>query len=480
MRFHPRLPTRPALAAALFLIVISPLSQAQTVAQLDRLVFTPTLLPEGGEAPLSTGESAFSPESLGSAQGVDPYAPPAALETTALQRHLEAVVELELEDGPYSPELFEALYSLGLAHQQRGEHEEAIEVLARAEHISHVNSGLFNEDLMALVESQIASQIALGRLEDAKDRQEYLVYLAERFYGAGDLRTVPAQTRLAGWNYQQFQRQVRFEAEGLLMLNSHFGTEKAAREEGFLSLFEAQRGYLKSIRTLTVNGAWEDRRLYDMERRLIESYYLQALHDDILADPLRFILHADLDEVRYDKRKESNRNLAFNLGVDAYNRMMDYVEKSPTGNLKDYLDAHLGLGDWYLLFGKQALGFRQYREAYTVMKSFGVTQGRIEALLNPAMPLVVPTFTPTPYTPASQGLADDAGLEYRGWVDVHFRLNRNGHARNARVLGKSPGTPRPVEVRLLLMLQDTQFRPRLKEGVPVQGDGTSLRYFYTY
>ena len=85
------------------------------------------------------------------------------------------------------------------------------------------------------------------------------------------------------------------------------------------------------------------------------------------------------------------------------------------------------------------------------------------------------------YTRAAWNIPDDVALDYQGWIDLRFRLNRYGKPQNVEVLGRSLSVTEPIEDRLTRHIRNaSSFRPRFKEDKLLEEDIIEARYYYTY
>ena len=97
-----------------------------------------------------------------------------------------------------------------------------------------------------------------------------------------------------------------------------------------------------------------------------------------------------------------------------------------------------------------------------------------------ALPASLPSIVPQRFTRASFGLPADAALQYRGFIDVEFLINKIGESMSPELLYRSPDTPDAVAETLLRSIRRAQFRPRMLDGKLVEDDRITLRYYYTY
>jgi hypothetical protein len=96
------------------------------------------------------------------------------------------------------------------------------------------------------------------------------------------------------------------------------------------------------------------------------------------------------------------------------------------------------------------------------------------------LPVQLPTFVYFPYTRTSLGIAPDAALEYRGYVDMQFDIALTGESGSPRVLYQTPDTPGRLIDLLTRSLRRSQFRPHIADGKMVPQEGLTIRYYYTY
>src|SRR5690606_35754368 len=122
--------------------------------------------------------------------------------------YLQSIADTELEGGPFAPELLEQYLALGESHQALADHEAALAAFEKAEYISRINNGLHAPEQFAIVENMIESHLARDELQEAGNKQRYLLMLHEEQYGATSLELVPALMVAADWNFSVFNRQL--------------------------------------------------------------------------------------------------------------------------------------------------------------------------------------------------------------------------------------------------------------------------------
>lgn len=136
------------------------------------------------------------------------------------------------------------------------------------------------------------------------------------------------------------------------------------------------------------------------------------------------------------------------------------------------------LGDWHLIHDRHSKALRVYQEALALMRELGAPEPLLQATFAPDIPVQLPAFAALPHSRAYMGVAEDAELNYEGYVDVSFEISRYGSAKRIRILGSSEGTDSNVVSRLRRLLRSMPFRPVLLEDSEAERH-KSLRYYYT-
>lgn len=473
---------------------------AQTSAELDRLLFEPELLAPDHNAPARDTSSPPTPLPRSTAlrgantlvdsantvlpdyllqPGTDPR-----LAAADIERYLGAIADEELDNGPFAPELLQQLLALGETWQQQGDHEEALEAFARAEHISRINNGLFAPEHIVIVENMIESHIATGDLREANTKQQYLLFLQQQYYGGDSMEVVPALAATGDWNMDAFNTVLNRPSPFKLNINvipvSFGGRNVNPRVLAFGNLYAAQGLYYQAILNMVQHGEFGNPLLLDMERKLIETIFLGANRQGILEDPDFYMdSRASRTGSRIARKALNGDSLSFINGRNAWMRMRIYLENAPAADPLDVAGAIIGLGDWNMLFNRRLTALNHYREAWHYLQQQQLPAAAVENVLTPEIPMQLPLFTPLPHSRTQLGVDPATAVEYSGHIDVRFRISRFGNVRNLEILGKSANVTSPVERRLKRLLHSSPFRPRLNEGLPADNDTVALRYYFT-
>ena len=101
--------------------------------------------------------------------------------------------------GAYDPRLQELLWNEAIELQQNGSHQEAIEKLKRAAHLSRINEGLDAKSQLPFVRAEITSHRALNQFVTADERHAYLSRIEASALPSGPEK-ITALLRQAEWH----------------------------------------------------------------------------------------------------------------------------------------------------------------------------------------------------------------------------------------------------------------------------------------
>jgi tetratricopeptide (TPR) repeat protein len=458
---------------------------AQEISNIDRVLFEAVPLAMAGTADVPQRPSLPSSSRINlPAQVNNEEARTDILDAAlAVEEYLEVITETRAEMGPYDTELFQQYLDLGLAYQDQGQHEEAIEAFESAEYISRINNGLYSPDQFPVIERMIDSYIATGDLMTANARQQYLLYLNSQHYGTDSLEVVPALDYLGDWNMDTF-----FHALTLgnsVGMNVNFGGQgmggrsATPRAMAARNLFLAQSQYYQAIENLVEHKRIFDPKLLELEQKLVEAIFLSALRRSIIDDPVFFIKRrAARTGTRIIRDELRGNTMSYINGRNAWQRMHIYVANNPAATPEDVARTMLGKADWNMLFNRRVTALREYTETYAYLVESGVAPERIDEILHPALPVHLPEFTFLPHSRAHLGVAADTEVDYQGYIDVSFSISRFGNAQSVRIIGKSDNVDSQLERRLRKILHNSPFRPRMVAGETLKKDVVQLRYYF--
>ena len=138
--------------------------------------------------------------------------------------------------------------------------------------------------------------------------------------------------------------------------------------------------------------------------------------------------------------------------------------------------AMLEAADWHLLFERKVKASRDYQAVYDFFRQYPDMETEVSDLLYPAYPTILPTYLPPPNSREKLDIGTNEAVNYFGYFDVSFRIDKFGKAKKIRILGQGGEVSRNLEIRLNQYLQNILFRPLFRDGKPFT-DTISLRYY---
>lgn len=414
--------------------------------------------------------------------------------TTDIARYEASLKEQELGGNAYSMALPETLMSLAAAYERNGEYPKALTLYERASHIIRVNDGLFTLEQVPVVERMISNYLARGDVISADQQQEYLYYLRRRVLPHHSPEMIQAMQDFARWNVQAFH----YYSLQPLLQPAPVTTDSTDTAEAQPStppaptaaaaatvpdldqfriqhLFNAQLIYQQISTLLLANFGITDPRLPDNELQLAATNYLFATN--VIA---RGGSAFDGMQQGYESPDLSMRRLGYGEGRESMERRVEYLLKTPGTPPEVLAKARLDLVDWMIATRSRSDIQAVFELAYKEYAESGATPEQIAALFHPPVPPSLPSIVPQRFTRASLELPADAALQYRGFIDVRFTLNKIGDSMSPKLLYSTPNTPDDVTEILLREIRRAQFRPRMLDGKLVDDDRITLRYYYTY
>jgi tetratricopeptide (TPR) repeat protein len=477
-----------------------PQARAQADAELPHLLFEPVTLDvirNEGDVAAADAPSYTARELSTLAQGPaidlqqwlrENRAAPAALAADDIAADIaayeQAVLDMESKGGAFDARLDQELLSLGALLQQAGDYTRAQASFDRALHINRVNSGLFSMNQIPIIESMIENHLARGDLVAADEQQEYLLYVQRKNHGDRAVDLLPALTRYAEWNLFAFRARLTPPPPALVDTEGEPPPAPKLEENSDMMLsfrigrlINAHNVYQSLISIVTSNFGPGDSRLRTFEQQLALTNYLYITTFGLQTDPM---LMQTNSMVPFDNGEVARPPMGFRQGRDSLERRIAFLENEPDASARQTAQARLDLADWMLMFSKRTGSLEIYLEAWQDMVEAGATQEELGALFNPDFPQEIPSYLEHPYSRASIGLPADVALEYKGYIDVEFKLSRYGVASSISVLGRSPTATPELEARLLRNIRRAGYRPRIADGALRDEEQIYTRFYYTY
>lgn len=437
-----------------------------------------------------------------------------------IRRYEAAIAELQATAGPYSDPLREQYLGLGELYQQQGDHEKAIATFESAMHIDRVNDGLFTLRQLPIVENIIESYTALADFDELNDHEEYLYYIQQKSYDAGDQRLLAAKERWADWNVQSFLKEgtIRNYADGIVPTNS---VSMGSRND-YVAVQNPNNGNIVYVPRNQMGNLMNSASVTDLYMRsstfavppemLVDERLRRArdLYEELLESPdenyhnnrgvqlehklanIAYATKKQLDAMRSSVEENSldfNRisapepvipliSAGYSKNRESLEAIITRLEAEPDSNPVEIARAWINVGDWNLSYERLQRGRDAYDKALAVLTTAGVPAERIDAIFNPSPLIPVPGFALHPYSRSFFGIAADAPLDYTGYIDLTLTLNSNGIIKSPRIIGTSADTGQHLRSLLLDYLREQRMRPLVQDGTMVKESELTLRVHY--
>ena len=397
-----------------------------------------------------------------------------------IANYKKVIQDLELEGGVYEAKLSEELLALASLYQKSGALAEAQEILNRAAYIARVNNGLYDASQIPLLKKVIENYVELGDLLAADQQQEALFYMQRKLYGDTSAELLPGLKYFAEWN--------------VFVATTNIVPPPVA-EDGkpgaspivdmmsfqFQHLVDAQNLYDRMAQIFIASPGFDETHLAEAEKQILVIAHLFATRFNTYIGSFEMANFSGFSAQSPTESSLLRRNdLSYRTGTDILQGRVTRLQEQSAPDPQKIGKAKIELADWLLVFSRRLTALDLLEETYRELTEASAPQDLLDLLFNPAVPQQIPAFLNTPYSRASLGIPEEAALQYRGYIDMEFKVNRFGIPFAMTVLGTSPETDEEITARLLNHIRYSQFRPRLQEGVAKNDDRFELRYHYTY
>jgi tetratricopeptide (TPR) repeat protein len=364
----------------------------------------------------------------------------------AAENHFAAALSLaEQQLGPSNARLIDPLTNLGVLYARSQRHDEAVAYLERALILSRRNAGLYDPQQSDILRQLVESYTTLGAVLDAQRQIEYLRTIAEREYGADDVRTVPTLCEVADW-----YSRVGDGNSARILYRRAIAIVESKRSKESLELVRPLQGLARSyVRDLFVPRSSDGRR---------ES-----------ASPTFGPSSPMFPEEDLDPRTPGPQTLG-SEGEAALRRAVEILEKTPqsTANLRSGL---LSLGDWFQIKRDERKSMPLYARAATLMEP------NETALLESSDSLQTPVLLYYPTPPGAIRYISRSPSELEShFVLVEFSVTAKGEVKDIKVV-ESDASDRHVK-QTVASMERARYRPRFVNGEPVATAGIRHRQIF--
>ncbi len=366
-------------------------------------------------------------------------------EAEALGNYRRATDLIERDGGIFDARLVEVINGWGRTLQNAGNHDEAINLFFRSQHISHRDDGVYSPDQAAALELMTVSHLAGRDLDSANKAQELLNNVDIHRYGRNSVLAVPSMVRLA-----RFKASVRMldDAKNLYFAAIHV-TENSLGEND-IALIDLLLG-VASVRQ------FEQQVREVRQRRMNEAATLSATgFYDPRIDPAFVSRQTANRQIGPDRVQGATTNQALEALMRAL-RIVDMHEDTVTA--AERMRVHIRLGDLYLKIGKTNLGIETYQKALEIIEA--ETNSLELADLFFGRPKRLRYIKPRPRINAAGRYTKYDGT----FAEASFVVMSNGHVDNVEVTQST--APASMLTQFRKEVRRSIYRPRFIDGKPV-------------
>ena len=438
-----------ALAAALSLTLLGGTALAQDPGATVTAEDVPVAGAIAGTAPEPDDPLTAADTSAGDAPEVDSLLDPAeedpelVPDNESVADYRRAVARIEEEAGAYADGLSEQLLGLGLALQQQGRHQEAIDVFKRGVHLARINDGLYSAGQIPLLQSEIASHIAVGEFSEADERQVYLYRVQQRALDNGQARA-EALIQQAQWQRRAY--------------------DLGLGEYGYTRLLTMWDLYRMALNDIAEREGESSPKLLRPLMGMLQSQYLIAGFQGEMANGA---YNVDAFGSRQDdNRFNAYRSSSYKRGEAVITAMYEINQRNSGGDKVTAAEDLVMLGDWRFWHGVREGALETYREAIAELAELDDAQAQVTRLFGAPVPLpALDGVRPLPPT-TSPDMGD---------LLVEFGVSAGGRVVDVSRVDEGLENESRAN-RLIRQLRQTRFRPRFDGGEAVDTEKLSWAY----
>jgi TonB family protein len=330
-----------------------------------------------------------------------------------------------------------ALIGLGKARAEAGHHEEAIPALQRALTITRTQYGLFDLRQQDVLKSLAVSLTAVERVPEAQELMLYRVRTAEKNYGEGSPKVIPAVCDLGDW----------FSAAGMYL--------------------QARMAYYMALNIVGATGSLEAPIIVEPLRGIARTR-MRAESDPEFELPRR-PAPAGWTKGGVISGKPGNPRVTFDQeGEEALKRALRIVEADPAASPQTRIETLIQMGDWYQIkkLPREALPY--YQRAWQLSRTAPPPPSSASTTLS----VPVRVYYPTPQIVSDAPAAHAKELQAR-YVQVEFTVAADGSVQDARIVERDANDRDAQEI--LDAVRAARFRPKFVDGQPVAAPAITYR-----
>lgn len=372
--------------------------------------------------------------------------------------YAEAVRLAEQHGGLETERVLAPLLGLGNTLARSGHHEEAVPRLQRALAIQRAQYGVFDLRQQLTLKTLAASLTAIDRVPEAQDLMIYRVRAAEKTYGEGSPKVIPALCDLGNWFAETGKS-----SEARLTFQTALNIVGDTPSLNAPIVVEPLRGI---ARAYMLRSSYPEAWLYQSPAR--DHRYRRAAPPstpDCSAPGQECLPPYRMNSA--GKRSVGIRELS-REGEDALKRALRIVEADPDTSMQTRIETLIQMGDWYQIKKSPREALPYYQRASGLIKTAGRSSGSAATALD--VPLRV--YYPTPQIVAH--VPDVPPGETRSnHVQVEFTVAADGSVSDARIVDHD--TRDRYARDILAAVRASRFRPKFVDGQAVATPAVTYR-----
>lgn len=439
------------------------------------------------EASAAEATATEAPPAESTAAEAPPAEATAAEATTAataqreqsIARYERQIREREAEHGVYDPATGEYLLSVGLVHQQEGNHSEAVQAFNRALQIKRVNEGLHGAGQVIILEQLLKSNIAAAAWEEVDRNYHQLLWVHKRNYDLGDPRLLPVIDMVGRWKLKAYKED--------LLEDSAIKTigESEKLFSGVIAILQRQYGEhdLRLIDPLYGRALTNYQYAIEVANAPQEEFHGAGspTRTQVICRTIptpnggarRICNTIRVPDPTYYASQSRNQDFAVAQRIATVGRSLKQIvkihEARPDLPVASHARALAHLADWFMLRGKRMTAYGNYKTAYQLLADAGGHEAVIEELFG------APRHLPALRLPLPQ--VDKKLEEERKTTTVlaSFDVSGNGRPKNIRIIESDPENATSARRRAKKTIRARLYRPRFENGEPVATMNNKIR-----
>ena len=330
---------------------------------------------------------------------------------------------------------------LGLSHTlaASGRHQQAVPRLQRALAIQRSRYGLFDLHQQATLKSLAASLTKLDRTAEAQDLMIYSVRTAEKNYGEGNPRVIPAVCDLGDW----------FAEVGMST--------------------EARMTFQMALNIAGDKGSLNAPIIVEPLRGIARTYMLRASYPKGWRPrPPRHHCPGGPNPCWFPNSRDyvAPRGLSWD-GERSLQRALRILEADPGASMQTLIETLLQMGDWFQTQKAPRQALPYYQRAWKLIHEAANLPSSAATALN----VPVRVYYPTPQIVAD--VPAGPGETRSNYVQVEFTVAADGSVQDARIVDHY--TRDQYAQMIFDAVRAARFRPKFIDGQAVAASGITYR-----